>query len=178
MSTTEGRVLTSPRIMTISVIFAYREEIFASLFLGAFMWHKLCIVQSVYRKKCAQIQALYANEPRKVGMNTAERRVKKSIVIMTTPFVSVEWGRISLCGISVRVLWYANCSAYLWLRNEYRAENRLSDCKKRRKPMNTTEGRVVTSWLILCTSAKCASRRRFSAAFFSVFSIGKGGDDG
>lgn len=178
MSTTEGRVLTSPRIMTISVIFAYREEIFASFFLGNFMWHRLCIAQSVNRKKCAQLQALCANEPRKVGMNTAEGRVKKSIVIMTTPFESVEWGRICLCGIWVRVLWYANCSAYLWLRKEYRAENRLSTCKKRRKPMNTTEGRVVTSWLILCTSAKYASRRRFVAAFFNVFRLGKGAENG
>ena len=84
MSTTEGRVLTSPKIMTISVIFAYRERFFASLFQAVFMRHEYCKAGYRNRKNCAQIQALYANKPRKVGMNTTEGRVEKAIGFMTT----------------------------------------------------------------------------------------------
>ena len=111
MSTTESRVLTSPRIMTISVIFAYRERFFASLFQAVFVRHEYCKAGYRNRKNCAQVQALYANKPRKVGMNTTEGRVEKAIGFMTTP-------------------------------------------------------------------ANLACRRSLSAAYFSVFCIGKGGDDG
>ena len=101
MSTTEGRVLTSPEIMTISVIFAYRERFFASLFQAVFMRHDDCKRACRNRKNCVQIQALYANKPRKVGMNTTEGRVEKEIGFMTTPANLAYWRSLFAAYFSV-----------------------------------------------------------------------------
>ena len=101
MSTTEGRVLTSLRIMTISVIFAYRERFFASLIQVVFVRHDDCRAGYRNRKNCAQIQALYANKPRKVGMNTTEGRVEKAIGFMTTPANLAYWRSLFAAFFSV-----------------------------------------------------------------------------